>query len=143
MELAYVCKVNKAPYDQYIYDSFSNLLSTEILENSNNRILYELIDYFKSSVKTEYGEVSASTLYAMLIEDKDAERQKEIEYEMIYRALLTLRKNGLTECTIDNVDNTATVTFGCCQFFVIDCRDDEAYEDYEEDEDTNYQNLLV
>ena len=48
-------------------------------------ILYELIDYFKSSVKTEYGEVTASTLYAMLIEDKDMERQKEIEYEMIYK----------------------------------------------------------
>ena len=140
MELAYVCKINKAPYDQYIYDSFSNLLSTEILENSNNRILYELIDYFKSSVKTEYGEVSASVLYAMLIEDKDAERQKEIEYEMIYRALVTLRKNGLTKSTTDNVDNTATVIFGCCQFFVIGYSDDE---DCEEDEDTNYQNLLV
>ncbi len=137
MELAYVCKVNKAPYDQYIYDSFSNLLSTEILENSNNRILYELIDYFKSSVKTEYGEVSASTLYAMLIENKNAERQKEIKYEMIYRTLVSLRKSGLTECTIDNA---ATVTFGCCQFFVVSYSE---YENYEENEDTNYQNLLV
>lgn len=140
MALAYVCKVNKAPYDRYIYDSFSNLLSTEILENSNNRILYELIDYFKSSVKTEYGEVTASTLYAMLIEDKDMERQKEIEYEMIYKTLVLLRKNGLTSCTIDNVEHTATVTLGDCQFSVISCDEDE---DYEEDEDTDYQNLLV
>lgn len=121
---------------RYVYDSFSNLLSTEILAESNNCILHGLIDYFKTSYNTEYGEISASTLYSILIEDKDEEMQKEIECEMIYKTLKRLREKELTGNSINNVN---TVMLGACKFFIEESEEDNVYEEDDTDEEDTYE----
>lgn len=135
-EMMCVCKLTVPPFGVYSYDSFSNLLISEILDRDLSPILYNLLDYFNQPITTIYGTVKNSELFRTKFvtgKANDIELEREIELEMIYRTLKKLREEIVwEEIPYARGGENNPIVIGNCHFYCVPCSDGTLYEeDYE------------